>query len=523
MRHHLYKKLWIALFVIVIAVSGSYQLVHAVQDSDIYKSLQLFNQVFNMVKNKYVEDVDADKLIEGAIRGMLMDLDPHSTFLEAEDYEEMKEDHEGEFIGIGIQISVQEGVLTVISPIEGTPAYEMGVRPGDKIIKIGDESTEGITSDDAVKKLRGKKDTSVTITIRREGESKPFDLTLTRARIPIYSVPYHFMIRPEIGYVRVTRFAKNTQTELVSALDDLKQQGMKKLVLDLRNNPGGYLQQAVAMADLFLERNKLVVSTIGRLSDASETYRTQFDNQFEQLPMILVVNDGTASASEIVAGAIQDWDRGLILGKRTFGKGLVQRVYDLPPDRKKALKLTIARYYTPSGRLIQRDYEGNRDVYYDHRGQNTGDTTDVKYTIIAKRQVVGGGGILPDVMIEPDTLTTFLSDLYRKRTFFNFAIHYMAEHDSDVKAEWEVKDKVVSKFKSFLKEQSFTYDDEVFKKHLVYIKSGIKREIFNVKFNQQAGARVGIETDKQILKAVDILQGSEIVDGALKAILDRTY
>lgn len=509
------------LFALILLISlGSYQAVQAIQDTNIYKSLQLFNQVFNMVKTKYVEDVNSESLIEGAIKGMLFDLDPHSNYLDNDAYSEMKEDHEGEFSGLGIQISVRDGILTVVSPIEGTPAYDMGIQAGDKIIEIEGESTEGITTDGAIKKLRGPKGTKVEITISREGEEEPFSLTITRDRIPIHSVPYHFMIDSDIGYVRVTRFAKNTLSELTDSLDDLRKQGMQSLILDLRNNPGGYLSQAVDVADLFLPAKRLVVSTKGRIHGSSEEYNSYRDNQYEDIPVIVVVNEGSASASEIVAGAVQDWDRGLILGKRTFGKGLVQRVYELQPDKEKALKLTIAQYYTPSGRLIQRDYHKSRTDYYKERGTETGDTTDVKFTSIG-REVMGGGGILPDLIVDSDTLTTMMTKLYRQRAFFDFAVTYKSDHD--IPPDWEVTQESIDLFKTYLDEIEFEYEPADFEANLDDIKHGIKRQVFSTKFSTQAGVEIAIERDAQIMRAVDILHGEEMVDASLKAILDMSY
>ncbi|OQY27595.1 MAG: hypothetical protein B6244_10050 [Candidatus Cloacimonetes bacterium 4572_55] len=509
------------LFILIILIGlTSYQVVQAIQDSNAFASLKMFSTVFSMVKDRYVDEVDSEDMIEDAIRGMLLDLDPHSNFLDVEQYSDMQEEHKGEFFGLGIQISVQEGILTVISPIFGTPAYEMGMHAGDRIVEIEGESTEGITTDKAVKKLRGPKGTQVTITISREGEAETFNLTITRDRIPIYSVPYHFMIRPSVGYVRVTRFAKNTLSELSEALVDLRNQGMTQLILDLRNNPGGYLNQAVDMADLFLDGDKTVVSTKGRIRGSSEEYKASRNDQYEDIAVIVVVNRGSASASEIVAGAIQDWDRGLVIGERTFGKGLVQRVWPLPPDHKRALKLTIAKYYTPSGRLIQRDYDKSRMDYYRERGEETGDTTDVKYTSHG-REVTGGGGILPDISVEPDTLNALIRDCYRQRLFFKFAISYNATHGVD--REWMPDSEALDQFKALLDEKEFEYEPDDFEANLDDIKLGIKREIFSAKFDQQAGMQIALEQDKQIMHAVHILEGSEVVNTELRTILEMNY
>ena len=325
--------------------------VQASGEENIYLQLQTLQEILLKVRDNYVDEVDQSKLLEGAIDGVLTKLDPHSTYIKPEDVSKMMEKFRGDFEGIGIQFDVRNNYLTVIAPIEGSPAERVGLRAGDRIIKINGESAIGIKEPDVMAKLRGPKGTSVTVTIQREGVEEPFERRIIRDKIPIHSVPYHFLIRPQTGYIRISRFSEKTISELDNALSDLEAQGMKRLILDLRGNPGGLLAQAVEVADEFLDEG-LIVYTKGRISSANEEYHATKKRSHPEYPLILMVNHGSASASEIVSGAIQDLDRGLIVGQTSFGKGLVQHPYDLRNNGK--VLLTIAKYYTPLGRLIQR-------------------------------------------------------------------------------------------------------------------------------------------------------------------------
>jgi carboxyl-terminal processing protease len=314
-----------------------------------YTQIKTFAESLTLVKKNYVEEVDEKELVYGAIRGMLSSLDPHSSFLPPEAFKEMQIDTKGEFGGLGIQIGIKDKVLTIIAPIEDTPAYRAGVKAGDKIIKINGESTKDITLHEAVTKLRGPKGTSVTITIIREGLEKPKDITIVRDIIKLKSVKSK-IVDEGIGYIKLTQFQEKTASDLKKALKDLTEKGINALILDLRNNPGGLLKGAVDVASQFLPPGKLVVYIKGRSGDKTE-FRTQNSDRYYDYPMIVLVNEGSASASEIVAGAMQDWGKAVILGTQTFGKGSVQTV--MPLSDGSALRLTTARYYTPKGRSIQ--------------------------------------------------------------------------------------------------------------------------------------------------------------------------
>ncbi len=317
---------------------------------DVYKNIEIFTEVLRQIEKSYVEPQDPQELIYGAIKGMVHNLDPHSSFMTKEEYRELMLETKGSFTGIGVEITVKDNVLTVVSPIEGTPAYKVGMKAGDKIIKIENKRTKDMSLMEAVKKIRGPKGTKVNLTIMREGEAKPLEFSITRGVIPLISVRQYFLT-PEIGYVRISNFQSKTVKDLSAALEEMeKGREIKGLVLDLRNNPGGLLSQAIEVSDLFLNSG-LIVSTKGRISSQNITATAHTDKKPRTYPIIVLINSGSASAAEIVAGALQDNKRALVLGTRSFGKGSVQTI--LPLSDGSGLRLTTARYYTPSGKSIQ--------------------------------------------------------------------------------------------------------------------------------------------------------------------------
>jgi carboxyl-terminal processing protease len=330
-------------------LKGDEGLVSAGTD-DVYKSLDIFTEVLRQVEKNYVEHQDPKKLVYGAIKGMMRDLDPHSSFLTKEEHQELMLETRGSFTGIGIEITTRDGVLTVVSPVEGTPAYEAGIMAGDRIIRIEGKITQDMSLMEAVKMIRGPKGTDVELTIAREASEKPLDFTITRDVIPLISVRQH-LLAPDIGYIRISSFQKNTSRDVAEALKNLELGGsLEGLVIDLRNNPGGLLTQAMDVSDLFLDEG-VIVTTKGRNTSQDITSRAHRDVSRRVYPIVVLVNGGSASASEIVAGALQDNNRGLVLGTRTFGKGSVQTV--LPLSDGSGLRLTTAKYYTPNGRSIQ--------------------------------------------------------------------------------------------------------------------------------------------------------------------------
>jgi carboxyl-terminal processing protease len=319
-------------------------------NEELYKELELFEHALAIVRSDYVEEPKAKELIYGALKGMLSTLDPYSQFLDPDSYNELKVDTEGEFGGLGIEITIKDDLLTIIAPIDGTPAANAGLMPGDRIVKIDGELTRGITLIEAVKKLRGKPKTSVTLTIFHEGETELKEVALERAIITIESIREATLLEDNIGYIRLSDFRERTANDLESAVKGLKEKGMDSLILDLRNNPGGLLDVAVTVSEFFLDRNQLIVSTKGRLRNQNQEMRSRSSGLVSNIPMVVLINEGSASASEIVAGAIQDHHRGIVMGTKSHGKASVQTIFPLKDGS--ALRLTTSKYFTPSGRSI---------------------------------------------------------------------------------------------------------------------------------------------------------------------------
>ncbi len=472
----------------VLAIGGS-----------IYKDLDLFSQILQRVETDYVEEIDPHGLILAGIDGMLGALDPHTQFLDDESYSDLMVSTQGSFGGLGIVITVRDGVLTVVSPMEGTPAYQMGIQGGDRIRFIEGESTKGMTSEDAVKRLRGPKGTKVSISIEREGYEGLLDYTITRDIIELKSVPYAFMLPGEdgIGYVKVTQFMKSTEHDLEAALTKLETIGLKGLVIDLRRNPGGLLDQAVAVSDLFLDKDELITFTKGRKAASNHRFYDRENTAHTGYPIIVLVNSGSASASEIVAGAIQDWDRGLILGEATFGKGSVQSVLPLSGDT--GLKITTAKYYTPSGRSIHKDEKPITVLKTPHPADAD---SMPEFKTNAGRTVYGGGGIMPDIMIEQTRLTKLEEALVRNSLFFDYGVNYLGKHKEPIAEDFTVSDAMLDEFKALAKSKEIEFTDEEFEADREYVETWIKTEIMRRRFGDEAALKVAIRLDDQLHQAV---------------------
>lgn len=425
-----------------------------------YSDLTRLERIVTRINESYVEEVPSRELLDAAVEGMRGVLDPHTAYFEADDYKDLRISTDGEFGGLGIQIGIRDRVLTVIAPMSGTPAHRMGLRAGDRILRIDTLDTRGITVDEAVGKLRGKPGSRVTLRIGREGVAEPLDFTITRAIIKIESVPYAGLLDDSTGYIKVTQFSRNTAADLEAALEELRDAGAKSLVLDLRMNPGGLLDQAVEVSELFLGKGRTVVSTKGRVRSQNQEFRSSRDPVWTGRLAVLV-NGGSASASEIVAGAIQDWDRGLILGSTTFGKGSVQTV--LPIDgRDNALKLTTAYYYTPSGRNINRPENGRRGLRArdgEEDGEEasadtakTGKADTAVFKTKAGRLVKAAGGIAPDVEVADRRFPRFELELFRRNMFFAFTVKHRAEVEAagPITPAFEVSDALLEKFRAFV-------------------------------------------------------------------------
>jgi carboxyl-terminal processing protease len=494
-------------------------------DGDLRDSVKSFTQVYEVVQQNYAEPVNPDKAIyNGAIPGMLRVLDPHSNFFDPKSYAALREEQRGKYYGVGMQVGPRNNKVIVIAPFTGAPAYRAGIRPGDVIIAVDGKPTDNMSTSDVADLLKGPKGTTVKITMLREGSDKPLDFNVVRDEIPRYSVDVHFMIRPGIGYIHVSGFQETTEHEVAQALDQLQAQGeLKGLILDLRQNPGGLLSEGVGVADKFLKKGQVIVSHHGR-SSPEKVYRAAHGNGGKDYPLVVLVNRGTASAAEIVAGAIQDHDRGLIVGETTFGKGLVQTVY--PLSENTGLALTTAKYYTPSGRLIQRDYNGVSlyDYYYNSRDKSDGTpptpSREVKMTD-SGRTVYGGGGINPDIVIPPIKSNKFQDTLLMKYAFFNFAKHYVINHK--VTQSFQVDDAVMQEFRKFLDSQQIPFTEADLSENNEWVRSNIKAELFVNEFGQQEGLIVHTEADPAVAKALELLpKAKELADNAKKTIAQHS-
>jgi carboxyl-terminal processing protease len=486
--------------------------------TDLNDSLRTFSQVYELVEQNYAEPVNPEKAIyNGAIPGMLRVLDPHSNFFDPKSYSLLREEQRGKYYGVGMQVGPRNNKVIVIAPFVGTPAYRAGIRPGDVIIAVDGKPTDNLSTSEVAELLKGPKGTTVKITILREGSEKPLDFSVTRDEIPRFSVDLHFMIRPGVGYLHVAGFQETTEHEVAQALDDFGD--LKGLILDLRQNPGGLLSEGVGVADKFLRKGQLIVSHRGR-SSPEKRYVAAHGNGGKEYPLVVLVNRGTASAAEIVSGAIQDHDRGLIVGETTFGKGLVQTVY--PLSENTGLALTTAKYYTPSNRLIQREYTGISlyDYYYNREKEENNNGKEIKLTD-SGRTVYGGGGITPDVKYDTPKSTRFQDSLLQHYVFFNFAKHYLVNRH--VNKNFEVDDQVMQEFRRFLDDQKISFTEAELMEVDAWVRTNIKSELFIAEFGQQEGLRVRAEEDPEVLRGLDLLpKAKELAENARKVIAEHT-
>lgn len=474
--------------------------------------VRTFGRILALVEDNSISKANSEDLVEDAIQGMLHTLDPHSNYLNREAFTEMRDEQRGMFYGLGIQINKRgpDQPLTIIAPIDGTPAAKAGLQPGDVIAKIEGQDTIGLTVQDAVRKLKGEKGTKVTITIQRAGENASFDVTLLRDEIPTHSVAHAFMVRPGVGLVRISSFTSTTTNELDEALRKLKGQGMERLILDLRSNPGGLLDQAVGVASRFIQEGKLVVYTRGRIAGSDQDYTAKGDAR-TNAALVVLVDRNSASASEIVSGCIQDHDRGLVVGETTFGKGLVQRV--IPLRDGGALALTTAKYYTPSGRLIQRDYSDLDDYFLDAelddddtRSAVGPDSTsrEVRRTD-SGRTVYGGGGITPDYVVRSEREPALLSRIRRENLLFDYAVRFAAVHP-DLKPDFAIGDDAIKDFRAFLASRNFKYDADAFDIARKSLELRLRSQIGRVKWGAEAESKVLVEGDIQVQKALTLFE-----------------
>jgi len=491
---------------------------------DLQSSVRTFSRVLAIVQQDYAEPVDTEKVVyDGAIPGMLHVLDPHSNFFDPKEYAQLREEQHGHYYGVGMTIAPQGDQTVVVAPFVGSPAYKAGIRPGDILDKVDGKSCQSLTSTEIAGLLKGPKGTQVQISLNREGWDKPIVVTVTRDEIPRPGVDFYTMLKPGIGYVRVTTFNETTDSELADALDKLDYSHLDALILDLRNNTGGLLPQAVGIGDMFLDKNELIVSHRGR-SSPERSYYALRGNTGEEVPLVVLVNGQSASASEIVAGAIQDHDRGLIVGVTTFGKGLVQTQFPLSEDS--ALLLTTAKYYTPSGRLVQRDYK-HVSLYDYHYNPQKPKQPEVKLTD-GGRQVFGGGGITPDIVVELPKPNDFQEALTRRGVFFPFEggvgdfTRYFLGTRPDIPSGWHPTDATVHAFEQYLDKEKVPYTPDDIAKNLDWLKWKIEVEVYTSVFGLNDGYKVALERDPQLDKAVDAIpQARALYENARKILAER--
>jgi len=529
------------VLVLVLLSLGTGAMLNNVFSTDnIYEQITKFKDVLSITEKYYVEDVDTQKLTEAAVVGMLEQLDPHSSYIPASQLKRVHEEFQGSFEGIGIEYQVLNDTLLVVAPIVGGPSEALGIQAGDKIMKINDTSAVGITQLGVQKKLRGPKGTKVRVSILRTGITGLLDFEIARDKIPLYTVSAAFMVDDHTGYIQVTRFAATTHEEFVQALGKLKSEGMTHLVLDLRNNTGGYLEQAFKMTDEFLPQGRKVVYTKGRRSEFDDEYISTGSGRCLDAPLIILADNGSASASEIVAGAVQDWDRGLIVGETTFGKGLVQREFNLKDGS--AFRLTTARYYTPSGRLIQRAFGADRVTYAreafereETEGENVSheaekDSTRPKFkTMSLGRTVYGGGGITPDYIVKESRLTEYTVQLRSRNLFLEFSDKYAERHESgiremyeqDVKRfaeSFEVTPDMLDQLLALAKARAVEFKKDLYEKDLPFITMYVKAYLARRIWGNEGFARVLLTVDTQFKAALKLVPEAEKISRNLSSL-----
>ncbi|MGH7542731.1 MAG: S41 family peptidase, partial [Gemmatimonadota bacterium] len=513
--------LFVLLFFLAVLTGGViYDDLSASNGGDPYRAIKLLNEAIHQVSDKYVDPIPSDSLYMRALEGMLLSLDPYSQLLSPSEYNDLRIHTQGNYEGLGIRIDIVDNVLTVISPIEGTPAYKAGLRAGDRILRVDGVSTEGWSEEKAVQELRGPQGSEVKLVIGRDGLDEPILADITRKAIKLSAVPYAFMLDDGIGYVRFTQFSEHGRDEIRDAIRDLERQGMRAMVLDVRQNPGGLLDQAIEVSDLFLPKGVEIVSTKGRVAESDRQYSARDNNDFSVHPMVLLIDNGSASASEILAGALQDHDRALIVGETSWGKGLVQSLFSL--DDGYFLKLTTARYYTPSGRSIQRT-NGIQDrlarlgevqatpseagvLEADARGAIP---DSLVYNTDMGRTVYGGGGVMPDVVVNAEKLselsTQLLEQTFRKNAFFSFAVHYHGTRPS-LSRTFIPDQALLQEFRTYLRrDKEIDFSDEAFDAEAEYIRDFLRYTLISQYHGEGVARQAVMEADLPLAKAVSLL------------------
>ncbi|MEM9293557.1 MAG: S41 family peptidase [Acidobacteriota bacterium] len=513
------KKHWritsVLVFLAAVLIGGLYGQRTSALNDETKESLRLYTELLSVAHENYGDEVTYKDLVHASIQGMTRLLDPHTNFLPPEDYSGMRERQRSSFYGLGILVGTRNGRITVITPLEGGPAARLGIRTGDVIDTIDGESTDGLTVDDAVDKLKGPKGSVVGITVLRRGAEAPLEYDVVRAEVPLTTVRYAYMIDDTTGYIYISDFNRGTSREVGEALEKLQEKGMTQLLLDLRNNGGGLLDQAILVGDMFAPRGSKIVETRGRNRNSFQTFFAEGQRKELDMPVVVLVNNGTASAAEILAGAIQDHDIGIVAGTPTWGKGLVQTVFSLSYGA--GFALTTARYYTPAGRMIQRDFSS----YYDYYAYSTpleeleanGGIEQPTEGVVESfetdlgRKVYGGGGITPDVVAGPDHLNGFQVKLRSRNSFFDFSVDYTSRN-AILNESWEPSEEVLAEFQQWLVRENIASQEEIdegftLPETLDYVRLNLRAEVFNSRFGQEAWHRALASGDKVIQAGLD--------------------
>ena len=490
----------------------------AQSDAEVNGSIKKFTQVYEAVESNFADKMEPDtSVFKGAIPAMLRTLDPHSNFFDPKAYQLMREGQSGHYFGVGMYVGAPEGRVIVMYPFEGSPAFRAGLRPADEIIGVNGTNAEGMTVSQVSGMLKGPKGTQVAIAVRRKSSPEPLHFTLVRDNVPRGSVSQAFWISSGIAYMKVEAFNETTSHEVDQALARFPENNIEGLILDLRDNPGGLVQEAVNVADRFLRKGQLILSHHGRASSETKFFAKRGERGREY-PMVVLVNRGTASAAEILSGALQDHDRAWILGESTFGKGLVQAPF--PLSGNSALLLTIAKYYTPSGRLIQRDYE--HQSYYDYLNRNGGQNNlkDMKKTD-SGRVVFGGDGITPDQKYDSPIGTRLEAILSGRLTFFFYAPEFFTSHDAHLSKDWRPDDQVLESFRAFAIAKGVEFTPAEFERDRSWIRDRLREELFITAFSKEASDRLAYQNDPEVVKAVDSLPSSKALLEKARQIIAR--
>ena len=509
--------------------------------SEAYQRIEVLSRMFDIIEMYYVDEVDGDDMFRVAVNGMLENLDPHSRYYTAEEYRELQERYRGDYYGIGISFDIFDGVLTVLDALEGGPSEALGLRPGDQIVEIEGENAVGFDTDQVYERLRGPKGTRVSVRVRRPGIDGLLPFTITRDQVPVPAIRVATMLDGGTGFIWLDTFSQKAADQIEARLQEFERQGMTSLVRDLRGNRGGLMNQAIRIVDKFIAGGKKIVYTVGRTPNANSETRSTDRDTHGRFPIIVIVDHNSASASEIVAGALQDWDRGLVVGQTTFGKALVQNQF--PFADGSALFLTIARYFTPSGRMIQRPYDGpNGDEYYNPDWESIDGVTDEYdplavheqgsehavepgerpiFHTAAGREVFGGGGVTPDYEIEPTRVSRLAATLYFRRLGFQFATRFVTEGAAEIpaslgdfRARFNVTDSSIDEFIEFvraagfaeqLEEMELALDEESIAAAREDIRKYLKADIAANIWGQEAGRIVLLDYDGTVIEALNLV------------------